>query len=128
MVETSGYGSPRTNQKPGSVHRRDSRRLVCGSTGRRCHRRPTLRLMEKAPSPSQPLNSSTKCRGAGYGPCMDQRGVDDTVVPHLDNWRKPLACTVSNQDDGVHDEGGAVRRLTNGPSIAVSSVRVEFPA
>ena len=59
---------------------------------------------------------------------MDRRGVDATVVPHLDNWRKNLAYTVSDQDDGVHDKRGVVRRLTDDPSIGISSVRVESSA
>ena len=39
------------------------------------------------------------------GPCVDRRGVNAIVVLHLDNWRNPLACTVSNQDDRVHEKG-----------------------
>lgn len=72
-------------------------------------------MVDKDPSPTQPLNSLTQCRGACYGPCVDRRGVDAIVVPHLDNWRKPLAFTVSDQDDGVQDEGGDIRCLTDGP-------------
>ena len=48
-------------------------------------------------------------------PCVDQRGVDVTVVPHLHNWRNPLHFTVSNQYDRMQDRGGDVRRLTDGP-------------
>ena len=57
---------------------------------------------------------------------MDRRGVNATVVPHLDKLEEALACKVSDQDSGVQDGGGVVRRLIDRPSIEVSSVRVEF--
>ena len=69
MVKISGNVSPKTNKGflrrtlefeatlLGSVHRRDKRRSLYGTTGRRCHRRPIVRWVEKVPSPSQPLNS-----------------------------------------------------------------------
>ena len=60
------------------------------------------------------------------GPCVDQRGIDATIVPHIDNSWNTLACTVSKLIAGVKDERGRVRRLTDGPSIGVSYVRVEF--
>ena len=51
---------------------------------------------------------------------------DVTTVPHLEKLEKALSCKVSDQDDGVQYGRGVVRRLTDGPSIGVSSMRVEF--
>ena len=101
MVETSGYDSPRTNQGP-------LRRTSAGWGN----------------------TAKAVCIDAtSYAPCVDQRGVDDTIISHLDNLRKPLTCTVSELTYEVQDRGGgAVRRLTDGLSFKVSSVRVEFPA
>ena len=114
MVETSGYDSLRNNQGPlwfdgtlpYSMYRWDRRWPVCRLTGHRCQHRPTLRMVEKVPSHAQPLNSSTEYWDASYDPCVDLRRVDDTVIPHLDNWRKSLACTCSDKDNGVQDVWG----------------------
>ena len=94
---------------PGSVHYGDRRMHECGSMGCLCHLHPILRLVENAYSPVQPLNYSLECIGGGYGPCVDQSGIDDIVTKHLDNLRKALAYKDSDQDDGVQDGGGAVR-------------------
>ena len=33
--------------------------------------------------------------------CTHRRGTDDTIVPHLGNWRKPSTTQVSYRDDGM---------------------------
>ena len=66
----------------------------------------TLSLVEKVPSPAQPQNSLTGCRGAGYDMCVDRRGVDATVIQHFANAWKPLVYTVSELIDRVQDERG----------------------
>ena len=76
--------------------------------GHRFHRRTTLRLVEKVLSPAHHLNSSMECRGAGYGLCVDRRGVDAAVVPHIANAWKTLACTVSELIDGCITEGQGI--------------------
>lgn len=53
-----------------------------------------------------PLNSSTQCRGEGYSPCVDRRGVDAIIVPQIANPWNSLACTVSELIDEVQDERG----------------------
>ena len=60
------------------------------------------------------------------GACVERWGIDDTVLPHLDNWCKPSIAQVPDRDDGVQDERGSARRLTDGSPFGVSSVRVEF--
>ena len=45
------------------------------------------------------------------GPSTDRQGIDASVFPHLENRRKPLACTISDKDDGVQDGGEYARRL-----------------
>ena len=72
----------------GSVYRLDRRWPVCGPTRHQFHCHSSHGLVEKFPLPTHPLNSFTKCRGAGYDPCMDRRDVDAIVIPHL----KPLNC------------------------------------
>ena len=138
MVEIFGYNSLRTNQEPlrrtlayekmfpGIVHRRDRRRTMCRPTGILCNRHPTLRLLDKVPSPAKPRNSSTECRVAGYSLCIDRRGVDATLIPHLANAWKTLAFKISELIDRVQDGGVRDRRLTDDPSIGVFSVRIEF--
>ena len=79
---------------PGSVHRWDRRRPVCGSTGSLYHCRPTLRMVEKVSSPSEFLESSRECTVTGYGPSVDRRGVDATIVPHSENLRKSSPAQV----------------------------------
>ena len=68
-----------------SVYRWGRSWPVCGSMGRQFHHRSTLSLVEKVPSPAEFLELSTEYVGAGYGPCVDRRGVDATFIPHLDN-------------------------------------------
>ena len=64
-------------------------------------------------------------RGVNYGPYVDRRSVDATVVPQLDKLDEALACKVTDRDDAVKDGGGVVHRLTCGPLIGVSYVKVE---
>ena len=66
-------------------------------------------LVEKVPSPTQPLNSSTEYRGAVYGPCVNRQDVDATVVPHLNNETNSLTCIISILIEGVQEERGRVR-------------------
>ena len=101
------------------VHRRDRRRPLCGLTVHFLHNSPTLRLLKKAPCPAQPMSSSTKSRGAGYGLYVNWRGINATVVPHLANSRKPLFCTVSEIIDKFKYGGVRDCPLTDGTSIEV---------
>ena len=59
-------------------------------------------MVKNVPSPAQPLNSSTECRGACYGQCVDDPcGVDATIVPKLHNLEEAVAHTFSDQNEGV---------------------------
>ena len=111
-----------------NVHRRDRKRPVCRPMGNRYHRHPTLRMVEKVSSPTNPLNLLMEWKGACYDPCVDRRGIDNTDILHLANAWKPIACTISELIDGVQDERGKVRRLIDGQSFGVSFVRIEFSA
>ena len=138
MVETYGYDSPTTNQGPlrrtlafeatlsGSEHSRDRRRTLCGPTRRRCHRLTILWLVREVPSPAQHLKSLMELRGAGYCQCVDQWGINTTVVPHLANEWKLLTSTVSKLINGVQEGGVRDHYLIYVLSNGVSYVRVKF--
>ena len=53
-------------------------------------------------------------------------GVEATVIPHIEKLEESLTYKVSDLDDGVKDGWWVVRRLIDGQSIGVLSVRVEF--
>ena len=120
MVEMPEYDSPRTNQgplrrtlvvdatMPRSVHRWDRRQTMCGSIKSRFHLHPTLSLVEKVSLPAQPMNSSTECRCAGYGSCVDRWCVDATVVPHLDNLKETSPAQSLTKTTECRMEGGSL--------------------
>ena len=54
------------------------------------HHHPTLNMYENVPLPSQPVDSKTECRGAGYGPCVDRWGINATIVLHLEKLEEAL--------------------------------------
>ena len=62
-------------------------------------------MVENVPSPAHSLDSLTEYRGVGYSPCVDRRGIDVTVVPHLDKLEESLSSTLFDQDNAVQDKG-----------------------
>ena len=62
------------------------------------------------------------------GSCVDQRGVDDILVPYLDMFRKTLACTDFELIDGVQEKKGVGLWTHRRPVSGVSSVRGDFPS
>ena len=132
MIGTSRYDFPRTNQGPtrrtlqfeaallSSVHWRDTRRGVMGSTGHWGYLRTALR---KIVSPCLPSYYYTRWKGMkGVMGSIGCRGHRHPILRKIEG---SLAYKVSNRDDGSAGRGGCpsiCRRTVNG----VSSVRVEF--
>ena len=54
---------------------------------------------------------------AGDGPCVEQKGIDDTIVPYLDKLRKVPTCTFSELINGVHDGGVRVCMFIDGTLV-----------
>ena len=40
------------------------------------------------------------------GASVARRGIESTIIPHLEKLEEALSCKVSDRDDGVQDGGG----------------------
>ena len=107
---------------PRSMHRRERRRSVRCSMGRRVHRHPTLRKIREGPC----LSSYCSTRRKGLTGVIGSTVIEATVIPYIEKFEEALVCKVFDRDDEVQEiEGGCL--LTHRQTIiGVSLVRVEF--